>query len=88
MDKGAFDRIEGLVSQAVGRMKKLHQENVSLKETIRELRDELEELEKEQRGQSETISRFRKDRKQIRTRVEKLIRSVAVLDESEQEFPS
>lgn len=68
------------VIQVCERIKTLHGENVNLRREIQQLREDLEELKKENDSKSRLVERFEDNRLKIRSRVEGILRSMATLE--------
>lgn len=63
----------------------LQEENASLKQRIQELTRDLEELKKDNDAKQELMERLENDRLKIRTRVETILKQIAILEEPTRE---
>jgi hypothetical protein len=61
-------------------LKKVQTENSELRTVIQQLRDDLEELKKEDCAKGELIEKLENDRLEIRCRVEKIITKISTLE--------
>ncbi len=77
-----FTSLELAVLKLVERVNDLQAENTDLRQEIQQLKQDLEELNKENQTNNLLIERFERDRLEIRSRVERVIRQVATLDDS------
>jgi predicted RNase H-like nuclease (RuvC/YqgF family) len=59
----------------------LQSENMNLRKEIRQLKQDLEEFEKENDSKRQLVRRFEHNRLKIRSRVEKILQNIATLEE-------
>jgi len=61
-------------------LKKVQAENSELRTVVQQLKDDLEELKKENCAKGELIEKLENDRLEIRSRVEKIITKISTLE--------
>lgn len=61
-------------------LKKVQAENSELRTVVQQLKDDLEELKKENCAKGELIEKLENDRLEIRCRVEKIITKISTLE--------
>jgi chromosome segregation ATPase len=79
----SLSRLEESLTQLVEKWRGLQEENTSLREENGKLRHKLEELERENRERVERLLELDSQRSQIRSRIEKVVKNISVLEEQE-----
>ena len=80
MTDRALARLEESLVRVVELLKKVQAENSELRTTVQQLKDDLEELKKENCAKGELIEKLENDRLEIRCRVEKIITKISTLE--------
>ncbi|MGH9339958.1 MAG: hypothetical protein ACRD1R_10330 [Acidobacteriota bacterium] len=81
MSENSLAHLEQSLCQVLDLLKALQAENEDLNKEIQELKQHLEELKEANQLKSQQIERFESDRLKIRSRVEKIVRNIADLEE-------
>jgi len=76
----ALARLEESLVRVVELLKKVQAENSELRTVVQQLKDDLEELKKENCAKGELIEKLENDRLEIRCRVEKIITKISTLE--------
>jgi septation ring formation regulator EzrA len=76
----ALARLEESLARVVELLKKVQAENSELRTVVHQLRDDLEELKRENCAKGELIEKLENDRLEIRCRVEKIITKISTLE--------
>jgi len=76
----ALARLEESLVRVVELLKKVQAENSELRTVVQQLKDDLEELKKENCAKGELIEKLENDRLEIRSRVEKIITKISTLE--------
>ncbi len=76
----ALARLEESLVRVVELLKKVQAENSELRTVVQQLKDDLEELKKEDCAKGELIEKLENDRLEIRCRVEKIITKISTLE--------
>lgn len=79
----SLSQLEASLTQLVEKWRGLQEENTSLKEEIGQLRHNLEELKRENGERVKRLLELDSQRSQIRSRVEKVIENISVLEKKE-----
>lgn len=80
MTDRALARLEESLVRVVELLKKVQAENSELKAVIQQLKDDLEELKRENCAKGELIDKLENDRLEIRSRVEMIIAKISTLE--------
>ncbi|RPI29678.1 MAG: cell division protein ZapB [Acidobacteria bacterium] len=80
MTEGALARLEETVARVVALLTKVQAENSELRAVIQQLKDDVEELKRENCSKGELIEKLENDRLEIRSRVEKIITKIGTLE--------
>ncbi len=80
MTDRALARLEESLVRVVELLKKVQAENSELRTAVQQLKDDLEELKKEDCAKGEIIEKLENDRLEIRCRVEKIIAKISTLE--------
>ena len=75
-------QLEESLNLLLRQFESLRAESANLRRDNRELKESLEELERENRKRKEEADRLREDFLKIKARIERVIRNVAILEES------
>lgn len=81
MSTNVLDDLEKRVKQVVELLSSIQAENQNLRKEITELRQNLEEIRRDNSVRNQHIQQFRKDRLKIRSRVEKILAKVNALEQ-------
>ncbi|HUG43549.1 MAG TPA: hypothetical protein VMN76_04825 [Acidobacteriota bacterium] len=74
-------RLELLVTEVTGQAANLRTQNSELRQRIRRLEEELEELNRKNQEVTLAVGKLRLDRKKIQSRVKRIQENIAVLEE-------
>lgn len=80
MSQTALARLEEAVARALEALERVQAENAELSRMVRQLKDDLEGLKKENCAKGEIIEQLEKDRLEIRSRVNAILVKVAALE--------
>lgn len=81
MAKSDLAHLHDRLGQVIELIQALQSENVNLRQEVQQLRQDLEELKRENNSKSQLVERFENNRHKIRSRVENVLRNVATLEE-------
>jgi acetyl-CoA carboxylase alpha subunit len=79
--KSDLAHLHDRLGQVIELIQALQSENVNLRQEVQQLRQDLEELKRENNSKSQLVERFENNRHKIRSRVENVLRNVATLEE-------
>jgi acetyl-CoA carboxylase alpha subunit len=79
--KSDLAHLHDRLGQVIELIQALQSENVNLRQEVQQLRQDLEELKRENNSKSQLVERFENSRHKIRSRVENVLRNVATLEE-------
>lgn len=79
--ESALTHLQDRLLRVVELVQALQSENTRLKQEFQQLRQELEELKNADQAKSDLLERLQNDRLNIRSRVERIVRNLAALEE-------
>ncbi len=82
-EKTILTEVEEVAVQLVERFLSVREDNVSLRQQVTELQQDLEVLERDFRGKCDQVKLLEKDRKKTLSSVERMLTSLATLEKDQ-----
>ena len=82
-EKTILTEVEEVAVQLVERFLSVREDNVSLRQQVTELQQDLEVLERDFRGKCDQVKLLKKDRKKTLSSVERMLTSLATLEKDQ-----
>ena len=79
-EKTVLTEVEEVAAQLVERFCRIREDNLTLRQQVTELQQDLEVLERDFRGKCDRVKLLEKDRKKTLSSVERMLQSLAALE--------